>query len=86
MAPQSTPIPVGPSILWEEKATKSAPSSVGRPVGDELGGVDDHPGAVLVGERGDGGDVGDRSQHIRHPGHGDDLDVGADAGSQFGHV
>ncbi len=43
-------MPVGPAILWPEKATKSQPRArdVDGHVGHALGGVDDHDRAVAV--------------------------------------
>ena len=51
--PHSTPMPVGPIILWAEKARKSTPSaatSTGA-CGTELGAVGHHHGAGAVGRR-----------------------------------
>ena len=49
--PQSTPMPVGPHILWPEKARKSQPElgDVGGEVGHVLAGVDQHERAGGVG-------------------------------------
>ena len=54
-APHSTPMPVGPSILWALKARKSTPERghVGGEVGDRLGPVGHHDGAGPVGGLGD---------------------------------
>ena len=46
--PMSTPAPNGAYILWPLQATKSAVAGQ-RPVGCELGGVDEHGHAALVG-------------------------------------
>ena len=69
-------MPVGPIVLWAEKARKSAPSvgDVDRRVGDELRPVGDHerPGAV----RGLGHPChrGDRAEDVGHGRDADELD------------
>ena len=76
--PHRIPIPVGPSILWAEKATKSAPSSTtfDGGVGDQLGGVDHHTSPVSMRQVGDLPDRWHRAQDVRHAGDGHDLHVG----------
>ena len=71
----STPIPVGPSILWPVKPKKSQPSSatsVGR-CGDVLGAVDQDEGAGGVGGVGELADRGDGAQHVGHGGEAEEL-------------
>ena len=66
----SAPMPVGPHILWAEKATKSASqacTSTGE-VRHRLAGVDEHEGAGGVGGVGERADVVDRAEHVRHRG------------------
>ena len=63
-------MPLGPSILWPEKATKSASQRlhVDRDVRDGLAGVDEHRGAGGVRGVGERADVVDRAEHVRHRG------------------
>ena len=53
--PHSTPMPMGPSALWAEKARKSAPSARTSTAmcGHGLGAVDHHVAALRVHGRGD---------------------------------
>ena len=64
----STPIPVGPSILWALKARKSQPEwpHVGGEVGDRLGAVGQHQGPGAVGGLGDAGEGRDGAEDVRH--------------------
>ena len=77
-----TPMPVGPSILWPEKATKSAPRAPTSIVrwGADLGGVDQDQGPGGVGRLGQGGDVVDGAEHVGDPGDAEELGAVEQAG------
>ena len=68
-------MPLGPSILWPVKPTKSASqacTSTGA-VGHRLRGVDEHRRAGRVGGVGEEPDVVHGAEHVRHRGEGEEL-------------
>ena len=55
-------------VSREGEEVDAQPSHVHGSVGDQLGGVDHHPGSVVVGQVGYPGHVGDGAQHVGHAG------------------
>ena len=74
-------MPVGPHILWPEKARKSQPRSwTSRGVAGALGGIDQGGDAEFAGAGAQFGDGVDDAEGIRDVGQGEELDL---SGEEF---